>query len=244
MGIVKIIMFSIVLSSTIGIINIVPQAFAHDTNPPTGDLCLFFNEGFFDPSFSLNHGTTGVIIQPNGAEFILSQSAIYDQNSNFPFPQTPGLEFGVDSPHFGLFTFLVDSDTPDIAVASGGSGFPVSTSGTIGTFFTTLEPSVPAGEYFVISCWLGFIDEGGPLVTDADLFGPFTILASGIPPSCGPGTTLNGITNECDPDVTQAQHDAALAALDAALAALADAQAQRDAILTTLFEFLRVFGVI
>ena len=33
-------------------------------------------------------------------------------------------------------------------------------------------------------------------------------------------------------------------ALNAALAALAEAQAQRDAILTTLFEFLRVFGVI
>jgi len=82
---------------------------------------------------------------------------------------------------------------------------------------------------------------------------------------CGSGTTPNGITNECDPDVTQAQHDAALAAQaeaeslrdaalaaqaeaeslrDAALAALAEAQAQRDAILTTLFEFLRVFGVI
>jgi len=33
-------------------------------------------------------------------------------------------------------------------------------------------------------------------------------------------------------------------ALNAALAALAEAQAQRDAILATLFEFLRVFGVI
>jgi len=51
-----------------------------------------------------------------------------------------------------------------------------------------------------------------------------------IPPSCGPGTTLNGITNECDPDVTQADLDSV--------------KAQRDAILTTLFEFLRVFGVI
>jgi len=47
---------------------------------------------------------------------------------------------------------------------------------------------------------------------------------------CPTGTTLNLITNECDPDVTQANLDAA--------------QAQRDAILTTLFEFLRVFGVI
>ena len=72
-----------------------------------------------------------------------------------------------------------------------------------------------------------------------------------IPPSCGPGTTLNGITNQCDPDVTQSQHDAALATitdlqaqLDAALAAVPAALAQRDAILTTLFEFLRVFGVI
>ena len=55
--------------------------------------------------------------------------------------------------------------------------------------------------------------------------------------SCGPGTTPNGITNECDPDVTQAQ-------LDQALAAVPNALAQRDAILATLFEFLRVFGVI
>jgi len=53
--------------------------------------------------------------------------------------------------------------------------------------------------------------------------------------SCGSGTTQVG--NECDPDVTQAQHDAALAAV-------LDIEAQRDAILTTLFEFLRVFGVI
>jgi len=61
----------------------------------------------------------------------------------------------------------------------------------------------------------------------------------GIDPgfSCGPGTTPNVITSECDPDVTQAQHDAALAAV-------LDIEAQRDAILTTLFEFLRVFGVI
>jgi len=54
---------------------------------------------------------------------------------------------------------------------------------------------------------------------------------------CGPGTTPNVITNECDPDITQAQHDAALAAV-------IEIEAQRDAILTTLFEFLRVFGVI
>jgi len=48
--------------------------------------------------------------------------------------------------------------------------------------------------------------------------------------SCGLGTTLNVITNECEPDVTQADLDSV--------------EAQRDAILTTLFEFLRVFGVI
>ena len=62
--------------------------------------------------------------------------------------------------------------------------------------------------------------------------------------SCGLGTTPNLITNECEPDVTQAQHDAALALLNAAGAAVLDIEAQRDAILTTLFEFLRVFGVI
>jgi len=48
--------------------------------------------------------------------------------------------------------------------------------------------------------------------------------------TCGTGTTLNVITSECDPDVTQAD--------------LVSVKAQRDAILTTLFEFLRVFGVI
>ena len=65
-------------------------------------------------------------------------------------------------------------------------------------------------------------------------------LCSGVTPggfSCGLGTTPNLITNECDPDVTQAQ-------LDQALAAVLNALDQRDAILTTLTEFLRVFGVI
>jgi len=51
-----------------------------------------------------------------------------------------------------------------------------------------------------------------------------------IPPSCGLGTTPNVITTECEPDVTQADLDSV--------------EAQRDAILATLFEFLRVFGVI
>jgi len=76
------------------------------------------------------------------------------------------------------------------------------------------------------------------------------------PTSCGPGTTLNEITNECVPDILAICADGTIAdnilflcnadntALDAALAALAEAQAQRDAILATLFEFLRVFGVI
>jgi len=50
---------------------------------------------------------------------------------------------------------------------------------------------------------------------------------------CGPGTIIQG--NQCVPDNT---------ALDAALAAVLDIESQRDAILTTLFEFLRVFGVI
>jgi len=58
-------------------------------------------------------------------------------------------------------------------------------------------------------------------------------VCSGVTPggfSCGLGTTPNVITNECEPDVTQADLDSV--------------EAQRDAILTTLFEFLRVFGVI
>ena len=77
-----------------------------------------------------------------------------------------------------------------------------------------------------------------------------------IPPSCGFGTILDIILNQCVADNTAL--DEALATitvlealgtqltteLNAALAALAEAQAQRDAILTTLFEFLRVFGVI
>jgi len=45
---------------------------------------------------------------------------------------------------------------------------------------------------------------------------------------CGPGTTQIG--DLCDPDVTQADLDSV--------------EAQRDAILATLFEFLRIFGVI
>ncbi len=52
---------------------------------------------------------------------------------------------------------------------------------------------------------------------------------------CGPGTIEDIVSNLCVADNIER---------DAALAALADAQAQRDAILTTLFEFLRVFGVI
>jgi len=52
---------------------------------------------------------------------------------------------------------------------------------------------------------------------------------------CADGTIPDTILFLCNADNT---------ALDAALTALAEAQAQRDAILTTLFEFLRVFGVI
>ena len=53
--------------------------------------------------------------------------------------------------------------------------------------------------------------------------------------SCGPGTIEDADSHRCVVDNT---------VLDALQAALAEAQAQRDAILTTLFEFLRVFGVI
>jgi len=53
--------------------------------------------------------------------------------------------------------------------------------------------------------------------------------------SCGPGTIEDIVSNLCVADNIER---------DAALTALAEAQAQRDAILTTLFEFLRVFGVI
>jgi len=52
-----------------------------------------------------------------------------------------------------------------------------------------------------------------------------------VPNASQEDTNGNGIGDACE-------------ALNAALAALAEAQAQRDAILTTLFEFLRVFGVI
>ena len=56
-----------------------------------------------------------------------------------------------------------------------------------------------------------------------------------IPNASQEDTNGNGIGDACE--VTQAQLDQALAAVPAALA-------QRDAVLTTLFEFLRVFGVI
>jgi len=56
-----------------------------------------------------------------------------------------------------------------------------------------------------------------------------------IPNASQEDTNGNGIGDACE--VTQAQLDQALAAVPTALA-------QRDAVLTTLFEFLRVFGVI
>jgi len=66
---------------------------------------------------------------------------------------------------------------------------------------------------------------------------------------CGDGTIADDILFLCNADNTAL--DVALATitdlqfqLDQALAAVPNALAQRDAILTTLFEFLRVFGVI
>jgi len=72
--------------------------------------------------------------------------------------------------------------------------------------------------------------------------------------TCGFDTDGDGVFDSTDncltiPNASQEDTNGngagdACEALDAALAALAEAQAQRDAILTTLFEFLRVFGVI
>ena len=92
------------------------------------------------------------------------------------------------------------------------------------------------------SCGDGVIDSGeqcddGNAVDDDSCTNSCLLSEFLLCSACGVGTTLNEGTNECEPDVTQAQHDAALAAVPNALA-------QRDAILTTLFEFLRVFGVI
>jgi len=78
-------------------------------------------------------------------------------------------------------------------------------------------------------------DIDGDLVGDVCDNAPNDFNPAQDPVSCGSGTSLAG--NECDPDVTQAQ-------LDQALAAVPNALAQRDAILAQLFEFLRVFGVI
>jgi len=60
--------------------------------------------------------------------------------------------------------------------------------------------------------------------------------------NCGFGTIADNNLGQCVADNTE--RDAALAALAEAQAAVTDIEAQRDAILTTLFEFLRVFGVI
>jgi len=70
--------------------------------------------------------------------------------------------------------------------------------------------------------FLGLVSGGGGIITASK------------PPSCGAGTILD-TNNEC------VVNPVTIAGFEAALA---EAQAQRDAILTTLFEFLRVFGVI
>ena len=73
-------------------------------------------------------------------------------------------------------------------------------------------------------------------------------------PACFPDADGDGVSDSTDncptiPNASQEDTNSdgtgdACEALNAALVALAEAQAQRDAILATLFEFLRVFGVI
>jgi len=135
-----------------------------------------------------------------------------DDNDNTIFPGAPETPYdGVDSDCDGL-----DPDDVDV------DGFP-STLVIGGTDCDDDNNTVFPGA-------LEIPDDG----IDQDCDGLFSVTAEF---SCGPGTTPNVITSECDPDVTQAQHDQALAAV-------LDIEAQRDGILTTLFEFLRVFGVI
>jgi len=174
MGMGKIIMFSIVLISTIGIINIVPQAFAHDANPTNGeDYCSDVLPFGFEVGLP-HHGVNGIDAQPDGnGEFIITATTFFDVNIFWPGPSFPGLEFG-DVPIFGHEVVVVDAVTL-LPVGNGHNGSPDSTAGTIGTFVTPLSSSIPPGEYFLVSCWDAQEDEGGPFTTDADRFGPFTV---------------------------------------------------------------------
>jgi len=213
-----------------------------------GNFILKINGGVVP--FALARGVT----VDNDANIYVSQPGSlqkFDPNGNFIQPITlpTDLDFpfprGMDFDVLGNL-YVADSQTHRVLFYDPNLNL-LSTLGMegadTGEFFRPLGVSVDSTGKIIA------VDSGNHRL---QVFSPLFI----IPPSCGPGTTLNGITNECVPDILAICADGTIAdnilflcnadntALDAALAALAEAQAQRDAILTTLFEFLRVFGVI
>jgi len=148
----------------------------------------------------------------------------------------------------------------------------VDTSGNFGTFmFQILPTPTPTTELVLFSVitdptslpidysqldFVGFSFEGSQLnaVNSDLLLGGIFIDDLGVTAFCGEKTIKVG--KFCVPEIFVICTDGTIAdnilflcnadntVLNAALAALAEAQAQRDAILATLFEFLRAFGVI
>jgi len=142
-----------------------------------------------------------------------------------------------------------DDDTTGAGVGQAHL-FDATTGALLETFN---DPTVTVGDHFGTSVFISGSrvligaqndDTAGMDVGQAHLFD-----IQSVPDSDGDGvldSTDNCLTvpNASQEDTNGNGIGDACEALNATLTALAEAQAQRDAILTTLFEFLRVFGVI